>query len=129
MLKLGIALGLATLGLTGVIVPHSPDTDRPEIACNADGGKAFAPELTPQQICDQFMAALGSDAGSIRVDLRFSMRGIASANAARLEGSAWQPLPSFELMVMDRRFNTSDIDRLARDVLNGITRTSQSEGD
>jgi hypothetical protein len=52
---------------------------------------------------------------------------MASAHAAHLRGGEWHALPLFELAVMDRRFNTSDIDLLAQDVLNGMTVASRTE--
>jgi hypothetical protein len=106
----------------------APEPDRPEIRCAADDGKAFSPALTPEQICAEFMRALGDQSDNVRVELRFSPRGLASARAARRRDGEWEDLPLFELAVMDRQFNVSDINQLAHDVLGGISPTTIIRG-
>lgn len=127
MKRFWIALGIATMGLTGIAMSHAPLSAHPEIACSADSGKAFAPTLTPQQICGQFIRALGTKAGTVRAELRFAPTGLASAKAWQLRGGQWTALPLFEMAVMDRRFNASDIKRLAEDVLRGMTAGARNE--
>jgi hypothetical protein len=122
MLRLGIALGMAAIGLTGVAMSNAPRSNRADVTCNAGNSKAFSPALTPQQICDRFTRALGSKSGTVRVELRFSPRGIASAKASQLRNGRWKTFPLFEMAVMDRRFNAADIDRLAADVARGVTK-------
>ena len=106
-----------------------PLPKHPEVRCTADGGKAFSPELTPQQICTHFMHALGARSDTIRADLHFLPRGSASARVAQLRGGQWQDMPAFELAVMDRKFILSDINQLARDVLAGIDSGPAGEED
>jgi hypothetical protein len=119
MRRIGIALGVTAIALTGVAMSNARSKP-PEIACNADSSKAFSPALTPQQICDRFTRALGGKPGTVRVELRFSPKGVASAKASQLRNGQWTTLPLFEMAVMDRGFNTSDIDRLAGDVKRGM---------
>jgi hypothetical protein len=127
MLRARFLSKLVTFSLMGIAVPNCTMSKQPETLCTADSGKAFSPDMTPQQICDQFMAALGSKAASIRAELQFSMRGMASVNASHLRSGKWHQLPLLEMAVMDRRFKPSDIDQLARDVLNGIQNSSTKE--
>lgn len=127
MIRIMMALGLATAGTMGLHMSAAKHPIQPDIVCSADGEKAFAPALTPDQICDHFRRALGGRGQDMRVDLRFSMRGLASAQASVWRAGRWETLPLFEMAVMDRRFNLSDIDRLAGDVVVGMTTDSRTE--
>lgn len=104
------------------------EASQPTVTCTANSGKAFSPALTSQQICDRFKRALDSKAGTIRVELRFSPKGIASAKTSQLRKGQWKPYPLFEMAVMDRRFNVSDIDRLAGDVIRGVAAAPKAGG-
>ncbi len=125
---------MTAIGLMGIAMSNSLQSDGsqpnpPETRCTADGGKAFSPELTPDQICAHFGQALGSQSDSIRAELHFSMRGMASVRITRLRDGQWQDMPTFELAVMDRHFGLSDIERLAQDVLDGIGGTTETQGE
>jgi hypothetical protein len=120
MKHIGFALGFAAMTLTGQATSEAAAAKVTAVGCTADSGKAFAPALTPQQICDRFTRALGSKASELRVELHFSKLGLASAKAAQRRNGKWVDLPLFELAVMDRRFNASDVERLAKDVLRGM---------
>lgn len=119
---------MAVMGLVGVAGTTGLHPEQPESSCTATGGNVFDPALTSEEICAQFRGALGSQADSVRVALRFSPRGSASASATHLRGGVWHALPLLELAVMDRRFNRTDIDRLAQDVLGGLTAAAALEG-
>lgn len=120
-------LGIVAVGVTGIGVstafPSTPP-DEPASGCTADDGKAFAPELTAADICARFTRALGDQAAQLRVSLSFSRRGLAAARVLHRRGDRWESLPLFELMVIDRLFNLSDIDRLAQIVSDGVTTSS-----
>jgi len=102
--------------------------NRPKVTCSVDSGKAFSPVLTPTEICDRFKRSLGSKAGTVRVELRFTLNGVASAKTSQLRRGQWKAFPLFEMAVMDRRFNKSDIDRLANDVVRGIAAPPKAGG-
>lgn len=118
MTRMGIVFGMGALA--GAVMLDASEASRPAVTCSADSGKAFSPALTPQEICDRFKRALGRKAGIIRVELRFSSKGMASARTSQLRQGRWKTFPLFEMAVMDRRFNPSDIDRLAGDVVRGM---------
>jgi hypothetical protein len=120
MQRICFVLAVVTIGLAGAVVSNASGTSRPTVTCSADSAKSFAPPLTVQEICDRFKRAIGRKAGTIRVQLRFSPKGLASANASQLRKGRWKAFPLFEIAVMDRHFNSSDIDRLAGDVMRGI---------
>lgn len=107
---------------------NASGADRPKVTCSADSGKAFSPALTPQEICDHFKHSLGGKAGTIRVELRFSLKGIASARTLQLRKGQWKAFPLFEMAVMGRCFNKSDITRLAKDVAHGIAAPPKTGG-
>jgi hypothetical protein len=119
---------MAAVGLTGGAVSTGQHQEQPGSACTATGGDIFNPALTSEQICTQFRGALGRQAANVRVSLRFSPRGTASARVSQLRAGQWHELPLLEMAVMDRRFNHSDIDQLARDVLGGLTAAAAPEG-
>lgn len=122
-----LAMGMAIIALTAVTMSNAFGSGRPEVVCSADSGKAFSPVLTAQQICDRFMRALNRKAGTVRVDLRFSSKGLASAKTWQLRSGGWKRLPLLEMAVMDRPFNLSDIDNLAKDVASAMASARRTE--
>lgn len=121
MMRVGIFFGITAIGLSGAVMSEASGASRPTVTCKADSGKAFLPALTPREICDRFKRTLGDKVGTLRVELRFSAKGMASARTSQLRNGQWKSYPLFEMAVMGRHFNTSDIDRLAGDVIRGVT--------
>lgn len=127
MMRAAIIWAVAAAGLSGVAMSQLTDTDMSAATCSAESGKAFTPALTPQQICDQFMAQLGHTRHSVRVALHFSPRGMASADATLHRNGDWVALPRTEIAVMDRPFRPADIDQLAQDLLRGLNAATPME--
>jgi hypothetical protein len=112
------------LGLGVTLMSCTSAAHQRSVDCSVDAGKAFAPEISSETICDRFKRGLGDEGRALRIELRFSQRGTASAKIAQWRDGKWQDLPLFEMAVMDRSFNISDIDRLASDVKQTITDVS-----
>jgi hypothetical protein len=128
MKRLLTIVGCTVVGLSGVVMSDAWAASRSKVNCSVDSGKAFSPALTPTEICDRFKRSLGAKAGTVRVELRFSLTGVASAKASQLRQGQWKAFPLFEMAVMGRRFNKSDIDRLANDVVRGIAAPPKAGG-
>jgi hypothetical protein len=128
MMRILSALGFAVVGLAGAVTSNASVAISPTVTCSADSGKAFAPVLTAEDICARFKRTLGRRAEPLRVELRFSSKGMASAKASQFRKGRWKTFPLFEMAVMDRRFNTSDIDRLVGDVVRGIASAPKTGG-
>lgn len=124
-----------SLAGTGVALAASAPVSPVVVRCLATGTKYFVPGVSADQVCQRFVQAYGRASGTavsmravargrsgLVVDLGFRPPGIASARVVELRAGKPRLLPLYEMAVSDRKFLTSDIDRLAMDVAAGMRR-------
>ena len=129
-----VLVGFSLAG-TGVVLAASSPVTPVAVQCTATGVKYFAPGVSPDQVCQRFVQSFGRASGTavvaravppgrngLAVDLIFLPQGIASARATRVRTGGLQQMPVYQLAVSDRKFLSSDIDRLAMDVAAGMRR-------
>ena len=115
------------------VAAAAPKVTPMSIQCTATGLKHFGSQISAEQLCQRFAQAFGRARGTavatrtvapgqsgLVVELGFRLPGIASARVAQLAAGKSRVLPLYELAVSDRKFLSSDIDRLAVDVARGL---------
>lgn len=127
----GRTMALLCLWGATTAMTAAPRSATVPVTCAATGAKLLSPAIAPGDICDRFIAALGTAARrpvraaaqvseGLKVDLSFRAPGIATANVVRVRAGRAQPPVSYELAVSDRALRASDVERLAGDVARGV---------
>lgn len=125
---------LLSCTITVPVAAAAPAVAPLAIECTATGLKYFATGVSAEQICQRFVRSFGRARGAtvamrtvapgrsgLHVEIGFRPPGIASARVVEQRAGKSLSLPLYELAVSDRKFLSSDIDRLAVDVARGLT--------
>lgn len=127
------ALAFAAL-FTGCSMPIKASSNSVEFVCSVEGSGLLKPVISDAAICAAFKQkvdealphpseAVDKSSGSnwIKLDIRFSKPGIATAMISRDQGNGAKPLDPVAVSVMDKPLGQNEINMLAKEVAKQIS--------
>lgn len=133
-LRHGVATFAFAALFTGCSMPINASSDSVEFVCSVEGSGLLKPAISDASICAAFKQkideglphaskAVDEASGSnwIKLDIRFSKPGIATAMISRDQGNGAEPLDPIAVSVMDKPLGQNEINMLAKEVAKQIS--------